>query len=240
MPIARDQSAVESIEGKEPTSRRSALKLGLTGAGLAAGGAALANVLTGAPAGATGNNNVTVLQVTWNGQTATLTAVLPDGYDPTVGGVVSGVMTLGEKTITCPLVQLDSSATVIQLIEAVDTNTATDNVVWIANLDGEGNRIPWGAMGLTQTPSTGNPGDVNPDGVAATIGMITPDSDGSLWVCSSSAPGATWHHFLVVYTDTVGGPPSSDGAYVGQLATDGGNDVIYMWNGSSWLSTTLS
>jgi hypothetical protein len=220
----------------EPTSRRSALKLGLTGAGLAAGGAALAGVLSAAPAGASGAHEVRLLQLTWNGQSVTTTAILPAGYDTSVGGIISGVMAFDGNTLTCPLIQVDGSSNVVRMVTLVDIY----NAVWIACVDGEGNKVPWGFIGLTQEIAGGNPGDTNPDGVASNLGMITPDGDGSLWVCIKDAPGATWAHHPVPYGDTGGGAPTGDGSYVGQLATDGAAGTLYMWNGSSWLSTTLS
>jgi hypothetical protein len=237
MTVADKQSAVEQADDPESTSRRRALKLGLTGAGLAAGGAALSGLLGGTPAGASGTCEVKVLQLTYAGTTVTTTAVLPPGYDPTVGGIVSGVMILGSDTVTCPLIEIDGTATVVRAIIFIDFR----NAIWVLCSDGQRNKVPWGFIGLTQEVSTGRPGNINPDDVRANIGMITPDLDGSLWVCTTNfAPTADWHHHLVPYGDTGGGAPATTGSYVGQLATDGAAGVLYMWNGSSWLSTTLT
>jgi hypothetical protein len=181
-----------------------------------------------------------VLQLTWNGTTVTLTAVLPEGYDPAVGGVVSGVMNYGGRYIACPLVLIDGTANVVRMVALISEITQQFNSVWLCAVDSTSNRIPWGFIGMTQEITTGRPGDVNPDGVPANIGMITPDGDGSLWVCTTNGPTPDWHHHIVPYGDTGGGAPSGSGTYVGQLATDGGSGVLYMWNGSSWLSTTLT
>ena len=61
-------------------------------------------------------------------------------------------------------------------------------------------------IGLCQGNTDGNPGDTVPGGIPSVQGMIVPDVDGSAWVCTSSAPDATWAHLLVgggVPTETV-------------------------------------
>jgi len=97
-------------------------------------------------------------------------------------------------------------------------------------------------IGLRQPQTEGSPGDTVSGGVPSTQGMIVPDYDGSVWVCTTSYDpvgpvDAVWVQITPGWGDTGGGVPSSPGLYLGQLATDASTGILYMWNGTAWLAS---
>jgi len=117
---------------------------------------------------------------------------VPAGFDPTVGGTV--IFVDGAGAIT------GAPALVVATID----NTGAILTCW--DMAGSGNSLlafstvgatlqnPYQLLGPFQNAGHGNPGDAVVGGAESRAGMIVPDTDGSVWVCTVSAPGAVWEH----------------------------------------------
>lgn len=144
-----------------------------------------------------GGGGPQTLELSYNGAGPAECVVLKYlDYDPSVGGqiwvMLNSDLGFGEQPAQA---QVDDTGT----IQAMTLFNVTPGGADISSQDAAGDNLPLTVAGLVVATTSGNPGD-DPNDTPAFQGMVLMEATGptptigSLWVCTSSAPGATWSY----------------------------------------------